>query len=465
VGQSFTTDDIDSNEHSHPGLSLTFSKEHGSSGGGSVSAAGASPHATSSSAAADGTPRAGRGSGERGERSLAASSVPLTGAYGGGGLASSTIGSAASETEQLGKVRDKYMVFCLDSSDTLERLSKLFARKGKMLTGLAAAGHSVGLAVCSVFSLQDTADILSAKGISLSDLDFAVTSCGAEVWYCGEAATASSTSSSKFSSAAAASDSCVLDDSYDTKLDLNWDIISVRRVLNQCMGQLLRQAGGAAAAASTTVTNARAAAVAASGLSRRTSLSLALPRCRINVDAGGAGHHLMVTLAASDSLAPAGVGEDAAAAPPAAPATDNKQPLTAQDLALLISRIKRRLRRSGLRAQVIAQQDVGATKLHILPLRGSRALALRHLTYTHRVDMSSLVLVAAAKALAPGAGGAPAGVGRFACSDAEDLVAGVQGVLVVPPAAAAGGGSSADGFPVDLQLFTHDGRVQLLPGI
>jgi hypothetical protein len=107
--------------------------------------------------------------------------------------------------------------------------------------------------------------------------------------------------------------------------------------------------------------------------------------------------------------------------------------------------------------------DAGAIKLHITPLRGSRALALRHLAYVHKVDMSSLVLVACAKDVQPGASG-PAGPAKFACSDMEDLVSGVQGVLVVPPPAAAAG-AAQDGFEVDLELFTHDARLQLLPGI
>lgn len=110
--------------------------------------------------------------------------------------------------------------------------------------------------------------------------------------------------------------------------------------------------------------------------------------------------------------------------------------------------------------QIMAQMDAGAIKLHLTPLRGSRALALRHLAYTHKVDMSSLVLVASAKDVQPCSSG-PAGPAKFACSDMEDLVAGVQGVLVVPPPA----GHSKEGFTVDLELYTHDARLQLLPGI
>lgn len=397
-----------------------------------------------------------------GERGLAASSVPLMGVYGGGAdlsLPSGAApgGSSAPTDQHLGKVRDKYMVLCLDSLDTVGRLGKLLARKGKVLTSLAAAGHSVGLAVCSAFPLHDTLELLQARGISPADLDFAVTSCGAEVWYCGDAAATKSSSS----------EGCVLDDAYDTKLDLNWDAVSVRRVLNQCMGQLLRQG---AAATSTNQALAKVSVGSSSGLSRRSSLSLALPRCKILVQQAGAGHHLMVVLEAGGDggfagAAAAPAGDETTAPADAASAKQSQHPpLTAQELIQLISRIKRRLRRSGLRTQVIAQQDDGCTKLHILPLRGSRALALRHLTYHHRVDMSSLVLVTSAKEITTGAAGA-AGVAKFACSDAEELVSGVQGVLVVPPAGGADAGGSVDGFAVDLELFTHDGRLQLMPGM
>jgi hypothetical protein len=229
-------------------------------------------------------------------------------------------------------VRDKYMVFCLDSSDTIDRLGNLLARKGKVLMGLAKAGHSVGLAVASAFSLQDTTELLKAKGISTADLDFAVTSCGAEVWYCGEAAAAGVSSR--------ASDGCVLDDAYDLKLDLNWDALSVRRVLSQSMGHLLRQLPSLAKQSTSSTSNA---------LSRRASLSLALPQYKIQVEPSGAAHHLLVTLdPQAHACAPA--GDDSAA-----PADNSKQSqpaLSPQDVEQLVTRIKRRLRRSGLRTQV-----------------------------------------------------------------------------------------------------------------
>lgn len=325
VGQSFTTDDIAFNGSSD--ITLSHLKV-----GGSSSSGGGSPHAS------EGILSPKSGGGRAAERGLAASSVPLQGVYGGEGANTPTsafsAAAAAPTDAQLSMVRDKYMVFCLDSSDTIDRLGKLLARKGKVLMGLAKAGHSVGLAVASAFSLQDTTALLKAKGISTADLDFAVTSCGAEVWYCGQAATVGSSSR--------ASDGCVLDDAYDLKLDLNWDALSVRRVLNQCMGQLLRQLPGLAKV------NANANA---GSLSRRASLSLALPRHKIQVEPSGAAHHLLVTLdpqGGPNGLAP--WGDDSAAA---ADNSKQAQPaLSAQDVDTLVMRIKRRLRRSGLRTQV-----------------------------------------------------------------------------------------------------------------
>jgi hypothetical protein len=416
LGQSFTTDDIDtsSNEPALPSINS------------GVGLAALQPDSPSTAAGGLLSPRAGKGQ----DRMLASSSMPLTGAYGGG--ASSTDFSAAADAaaKQLGMIRDKYVVFVLDSSDTVSRLSKLLARKGKALMGLAAAGHSVGLGVTTAFSLQETADLLKSAGLAMSDLDFAITNAGSEIWYCG-ASTGDASSSS-------GSDGCSLDEQYDHMLDGKWDLVSVRRVLAQCLAERNFITGSSGTAA-------------AGGV-----------RPRIRVDASSGTHHLSVTLrpgsdGGAAAEAPAGPATPAPAAPAAA---KSGLAMTAAEQVALIGRIKRRFRRSGLRTQVVSQLDGGDIKLHITPLRGSRSLALRHLTYKHKVDMTSLVLVCCARDMSPGpqGGAGAAGVAKFACSDMEDVVAGVQGVLVVPPPA----GAAGEGFPVDLGLFSHDGRVQLL---
>ncbi|WIA29535.1 hypothetical protein OEZ86_012033 [Tetradesmus obliquus] len=416
LGQSFTTDDIDTSSSSEPALPSINS---------GVGLAAQQQQPGSPNAAAGGllSPRAGKGQ----ERMLASSSMPLTGAYGGGGVSSSAFSAAAdAAAKQLGMIRDKYVVFVLDSSNTVSRLSKLLARKGKALMGLAAAGHSVGLGVTTAFSLQETQDLLKSAGLAMSDLDFAITNAGSEIWYCGAST----------GDASSGSDGCSIDEQYDHMLDAKWDLVSVRRVLAQCLAERNFLTGGTAAAGGV--------------------------RPRIRVDASSGTHHLSVTLRPGSDGGAAADAPAGPATPAAAPALAAKGGLamTAAEQVALIGRIKRRFRCSGLRTQVVSQLDGGDIKLHITPLRGSRALALRHLTYKHKVDMTSLVMVCCARDMAPGAQGGTgaAGVARFACSDMEDVVAGVQGVLVVPPPA----GAAGEGFPVDLGLFSHDGRVQLL---
>ncbi|KAF6252365.1 hypothetical protein COO60DRAFT_1287118 [Scenedesmus sp. NREL 46B-D3] len=414
LGQSFTTDDIDtssSSEHALPSINSGVSL-----------AALQQPESPSAAAGGLLSPRAGKGQ----DRMLASSSMPLTGAYGGGATDFNAAADAAAK--QLGMVRDKYVVFVLDSSDTVSRLSKLLARKGKALMGLAAAGHSVGLGVATAFSLQETQELLKTAGLAMSDLDFAITNAGSEIWYCGA-------STGNASSSSSSSDGCSLDEQYDHMLDAKWDLVSVRRVLAQCLAErnFLTGASGTAGAGGV--------------------------KPRIRVDASSGTHHLSVTLRPGSATADAPAGPTDAAR--AAAATKSGLAMTAAEQLALIGRIQRRFRRSGLRTQLVSQLDGGDIKLHITPLRGSRALALRHLTYSHKVDMTSLVLVCCARDMSPGADGSAgaAGVAKFACSDMEDVVAGVQGVLVVPrPAGAAAG----EGFPVDLGLFAHDGRVQLL---
>lgn len=134
--------------------------------------------------------------------------------------------------------------------------------------------------------------------------------------------------------------------------------------------------------------------------------------------------------------------------------------------------------------QVVAQiEGDGSARIHITPLRASRALALRYLAQRHGVELSPLTLRCAAHTLCSAARALPPGSpALFAASDAEDLVGGVQSVLVVAPGDAAPGDASAGdapagdappgdaggdaglgGFPVDLEAYTYDGRLQIVP--
>ena len=124
-------------------------------------------------------------------------------------------------------------------------------------------------------------------------------------------------------------------------------VARVRRVLSQCMGQLLRQLPGVAAGGnSSSLFAASKSSAVTNSMSRRASLSLALPRYKIQVEPAGAAHHLLVALEPHDGLAlPSGIapaGDDSTA--PADNSKQQQQPaLSAQDVETLIARIKRRL--------------------------------------------------------------------------------------------------------------------------
>ncbi|KAI8477407.1 MAG: hypothetical protein J3K34DRAFT_515747 [Monoraphidium minutum] len=213
----------------------------------------------------------------------------------------------------------------------------------------------------------------------------------------------------------------ICDGGYDALIDRSWDLDTVERKLRAICGER--------------------------------GLLSGLPGCRgglgagwsldVGGDGGGGGSHLVEVAVGAPGGAPP---------PPAA-------------LAALVARIKRRLRAGGVRTQITAAPDGGGggggARLAVTPLRASRALALRYLAMQHRVDVENLVLFACASdASAPPRA-------SFAASDAEDLVAGAQKVLVLPPPAGAGAANgaaagAAGGFQVDLGLYAYDARVTLL---
>jgi sucrose-phosphate synthase len=479
-------------------------------------------------------------------------------------------------------VKDKYIVFSIDSVDSMARLSALLARKGRALLGLAAAaGQTVGVGVASMYGLQETADLLAPAGLTLDDLDFAICQAGSEIWYCrgavaggaagaGGGATASGGGSNRASAPCSPSplllSEPVLDEQFEAHIGGHqWDEVSVRRVMAQAIVERNFMPPAPATALASHAQNAlavaaKAAAKAAKGGGTEDNgedddtaaaeaatrvlppaaalgrLSFTRPSITVGADAGA--HHLLVTLRRSVVVDRAALAtalartEDGIAAAAIAPGDHG---LAAHEQLAVVGRIRRRFRRSGLRTQVCAQLDGAATRLHVTPLRASRSLALRFLAYKHRVDLTSIVVIccaaaviesplslaeadaasaaaasaasaaakraaaaaAQAEAAAAGGGGGEGGAAgsssspspapaakkprrleaRFAASDVEDLVAGVQGVLVVPPSSgvvvvpgsAAGGGNSsdaatrglADGFAVDLGAW-DDGRVQLL---
>ncbi|KAI8473309.1 MAG: hypothetical protein J3K34DRAFT_519144 [Monoraphidium minutum] len=327
----------------------------------------------------------------------------------------------------------RYVVLLLDSTDTAARLASILAGKGRRaLLGAAPGGGAVGVGVASAAPLAETLAMLSSAGLRPRDVDFLVTNCGAQVWYGGPAAAAAG------GAGGGGAGGVVADAGWDAFAEARWDKISVRRVLAQMLAQRPLLAGLASAGGG-------------SGGGGRGGGGAA-PKITVDTETGA--HHLLLTLRAPGGGRPA---------------------LSPADALAVAARIKKRFRSSGLRTQITAAAEGdGSVALHVTPLRASRALAVRWLAHKHKVDITSLMFVSCARAMAPGQ---PA---HFATSDAEDALGGAQHVVVVPPPAApapapadgaAGGEPQAaaaaaaqlpSGFSVDLSLFTHDGRLHVL---
>lgn len=100
--------------------------------------------------------------------------------------------------------------------------------------------------------------------------------------------------------------------------------------------------------------------------------------------------------------------------------------------------IKRRIRRAGVRANIVLQVDEsprGATTtpiVHVTPLRACRSQALRFLMCQIGIPMSEVTIVCCATSLVESAGKGKRKVG-FAVSDMGPLLEGSQKVVVVPP--------------------------------
>ncbi|GLC43067.1 hypothetical protein PLESTM_001427200 [Pleodorina starrii] len=190
------------------------------------------------------------------------------------------------------------------------------------------------------------------------------------------------------------------------------------------------------------------------------------------------------------------------------------------DPAALRARFRRKLRLSGLRAQVVVTPAVapssagragstgvgiggggvsragslaapgvsaatadgsssasGGFTLHVVPLRASRALVLRYLSYRYGIPLEDVTVAAFHVAAAGGDGdavtAAAADSAVLRCSDGEDLVAGQPRVVLLPaedfPAADGVGGRAVGspaapggGFALDLSPYATSSRVAVL---
>jgi hypothetical protein len=320
------------------------------------------------------SPRGGGSLDERAFHAIFESAAVSIAPAAGGATAAASAATAAAPARRPMSPKGRYVVFQLDSSDTAARLSSLLAvarKGGKALAALAAAtgGQSVGVGVASAYGLGATLKLLRAAGLGPRDVDFLVSNCGSQIWY-GAGSSGGGGGSSALVGRADES-CCVADEPYDAFVDHHWDKASVRRVLAQLLAQpglLTGLAGGSGGGGAAGGGAAAAGAV------------------KISADTTTGAHHLLLTIRRA-ATGGGGGGGSALHPPP--------QALSAQELTSLVARIRKRFRGSGLRTQVVAQvEGDGTARIHITPLRASRALALRYLAHQHGVDLRSLVVVA-----------------------------------------------------------------------
>jgi hypothetical protein len=383
--------------------------------------------------------------------------------------------------------KSRYLVLLVDGTDSAARLGALLSARSKAGGGVAggaralmaalagAAGASVGVGVASAFGLHDTLRLLACAGLGPRDADFLITNAGSQIWYGGSSAPAPAGAGAGAGAAPSragapaglplgaeddpgaeelevAARRCVADEAFGAFVDQAWDKISVRRVLAQLLAQrgLLAGLAAASAAAAAGSEGDKAAAAKAPGA-----------QLRVTADTETGAHHLLLTLRRAGG---GGGGRPA---------------LGAAELAALVARVKKRFRCSGLRtngeraaggggeagdvrqgraaaagcgkgarrtrackapaastcaaalcpphasSSVMAQIDAdGAARLHVTPLRASRALALRYLAHRHGVDLGALVAVRWGAGAAPGgwraeAGAAGSSPGRTPCRPAR----------------------------------------------
>lgn len=288
-----------------------------------------------------------------------------------------------------GKTRDQYLVLALDSIVGLTVMRTALANEGglRALAG-AAEGESVGLIVASLYPHDATMKLLRANGVQPTAADYLLLCGGAEVWR--------SVGGGKF----------VQDPVYESHAEFRWDKLTAYRVLAQNM-------------------------------TTRVLYGNSPPpkdgRPRVSVDRDLGPQHLLFNV--------------------------TKSQVSANEEAAMLGRLQTTIRRSGVRAALTLQLDESVkvrppmkamVRVHVTPLRGTRAMALRYIANTDDLDLSRFTVLIAGAPNVDGAGQAGASLG-FSCSDAADLLSGVPAAVVLPLPANAPGS--------DLQLFQVDTSV------
>ena len=312
----------------------------------------------------------------------------------------------------------------------------------------AAPGAAPGLGVASMLGFDATTSALRDAGLNVDALDFVVCNGGADIWHAHEGG-------GKADGAAASSlVRWVADDAWEAHIAFRWDRANLARFVSKALRPA--EAGGAAGAPPPPPD----AGVA--------SLLRALDGL---APAALHPHHVLLELdaaAASSAVTrpPAAWGRSSLYGAPPPPRAPSDGGAAALDV---VDRLRRRMRSNGYRCHMTLQavpvegevgvgggsaRDALTARLHITPLRASRALALRFLSARWCVPMDDVTLVTAPSDVVVSS---PSDGGRGAAAGSTD------GPPPRAPSPAVAASDAAYGPVIDVAPHTSD-LVELASG-
>jgi len=409
------------------------------------------------------------------------SAAGLSSFEGGAAPGLAAAAAAASTSLDRGATRRGFAVVLLDGHHAVPAaaaaitalaasITRAAARDIEAGLALASTPPAVGIGIASMLGFEDTAAALGAHGVDLGAcwVDWVVCHSGADVWHAVPGGPASSWR-------------WAADEAWEAHIGLWWDRASAARVVSKALRPAADAAADAAAAAAAGADGSAAdpgvAALlrALDGLAPSTGLhphhvlleltgdATAAVAAGVSSAASGTGGPAAAGLAArfgavlsaaQRSLGGGGPVGSAAAAPPtsaqAPSVTTGADPDGELPLAV-VDRLRRRMRANGYRAhmtlQAVPDDEHGhghggvaggagggagtaatgaaatrfAPRLHITPLRASRALALRFLASKFGLAMDAFTVVLAPPAVERprGGGGGGGGSPRAASASAS----------------------------------------------
>ncbi|KAF5837580.1 hypothetical protein DUNSADRAFT_4151 [Dunaliella salina] len=375
---------------------------------------------------------------------------------------------------------EHFMVLCVDSMTDMEAAAALIkdslakgASNGpnsmhcnllRKIAGVSPQGE-LGVGIMCNWTCKDARTVLKQQGVNERDLAFFVCNAGSLVWHTNMD---KGSEAQEGKPAEADKPELTCDEQWEQHINFRWDSRVVQQVLQRIIDS---DVGWGKLAIARDSGDGKTQPAATTSVSMKLSPQSSPLHQMVEVEVLGAVHN------------PSATPTKAAA---------QRQPLSLADVGLqLLGAFRRKLRMSGVRAQcVVSPQDLDiSVVLHITPLRCSRALAMRHLAFRFKRPIESAFTVVTFTApQVPGAstasgsasdlvpveavlsperkvqvseGAASPMLLTLRCSDGEDLLGGVQRVVLLPSAhsVASAAGSSQQPQAVPSVCFTVDAGV------